>query len=387
MKKKLLVLLLGFAFAGHLLKAQSADDILNLLVNQKVISQGTADSLRSDAAIKAHDSKTKQKSYIFLSGWGMTLNGYTQIRYQSFQEQGRADFMDLRRVRLDLKGNITRHWDYRLQMDFTGIPKILDLIIGFKPTNWFHIQAGQFKIPFSLENLTPSDKMEFIDRAQAVEALVARPRDVIGNQNGRDIGLQMNGSLFKVNHRYLMEYFIAAFDGQGINTLDLNEMKDISGRVLFHPIKGLDIAGAYYAGYDVINSKNTVRNRTGIEAAYSIKDFAFKAEYLHGIDRPNDAAVSTQREGYYAQASYFFLNHHLQACLKYDYYDPNTSVPNYDGNSSTANDASTYYILGVNAFFNEYTKLYVNYSYRRAFDSQSHEINKDLISAQIQIGF
>ena len=38
-----------------------------------------------------------------------------------------------------------------------------------------------------------------IDRSQVVEALVARGKDVIGNQNGRDIGIQIGGGILKKN--------------------------------------------------------------------------------------------------------------------------------------------------------------------------------------------
>ena len=111
------MLIICLTLTGLGAHAQSTDDLINLLINQKVISKEVADSIRADAAIKAQDSKAKQKSFNLLTGRGMTLNGYTQIRYQSFQEPGKPDYMDIRRARLDLRGNITPLWDYRLQID------------------------------------------------------------------------------------------------------------------------------------------------------------------------------------------------------------------------------------------------------------------------------
>jgi hypothetical protein len=48
------------------------------------------------------------------------------------------------------------------------------------------------KGPFLLlmENLASSNKLEMIDRSQVVEAIVARGKDLIGNQNGRDMGFE-----------------------------------------------------------------------------------------------------------------------------------------------------------------------------------------------------
>ena len=96
--------------------------------------------------------------------------------------------------------------------------------------DYFNITVGQFKIPFSLENLTSTNKLELIDRSQAVEALAARGKDVIGNQNGRDIGIQVGGSLIKKRNGSLLEYRLGVFNGSGINMADTaNEAKDMAG--------------------------------------------------------------------------------------------------------------------------------------------------------------
>ena len=75
---------------------------------------------------------------------------------------------------------------------------MIDAYGEIKLADYFSLTVGQFKIPFSMENLTSSNKLEMIDRSQVVEALVARSKDVIGNQNGRDIGIQAGGTFLKV---------------------------------------------------------------------------------------------------------------------------------------------------------------------------------------------
>ena len=105
----------------------------------------------------------------------MQLTGYTQIRYQTLDEANKKNGFDIRRARLDLKGNVTPIFRYRLQTEFADKPKILDAYAEIKiAMTILMITAGQFKIPFSLENLTSSNKLEMIDRSQAVEALVAQ---------------------------------------------------------------------------------------------------------------------------------------------------------------------------------------------------------------------
>ncbi|MEI6576143.1 MAG: hypothetical protein WCO63_08205 [Bacteroidota bacterium] len=77
---KTLVLLLGLALLCKLLEAQSANDVLNLLIDNKIISAAQAESLRADAAIKQKQTDAGKKWFGINSGRPLTLNGYVQIR-------------------------------------------------------------------------------------------------------------------------------------------------------------------------------------------------------------------------------------------------------------------------------------------------------------------
>jgi phosphate-selective porin OprO and OprP len=354
---------------------QTSEEMINLLISKHLITQTEADSVRAVIAIKAQDDKAKQKKFNITSGKALTLNGYTQVRFQSLQEPTKKDGFDIRRARLDLKGAISEKWDYRMQLDFATSPKILDATIGFKAGDYFKVTAGQFKVPFSMENLTASNKLESIDRSQAVEALVARGKDVIGNHNGRDIGLQLAGSVFRINDIYLLDYAVGVFDGAGINATDNNENKDIAGRLLFHPVKGFDIGGSYYNGFDNWTigtpavAKNQLRRRIGGEMSYTQSDFSLKGEFIQGKD------AGVDRSGWYAQAGYYFIPKKFQLVLKYDTYDPDMDKDK---------NISTNYVTCLSYYFNDFTRLQGSFTYR---DEEGTRINNDVIAVQLQIGF
>lgn len=354
---------------------QTSEEMLNLLISKNLITQHEADSLRNVIAIKAQDDKARQKKFNLTSGRPLTLNGYTQMRFQSLQEPGKKDGFDVRRARLDLKGAITEKWDYRLQLEFAASPKIMDATIGYRISDYLKITTGQFFVPFSLENLTSNTKLESIDRSQVVEALVARGKDVIGNHNGRDIGLQLSGSVLKINDLYLIDYSLGVFDGAGINASDNNEAKDLVARLLFHPIKGFNIGGSYYNGYDnwatgtPAVAKNQVRKRVGGELSYTLNDLSVKGEYILGQDG------SIDRSGYYAQAGYYFIPKKFQLLLKYDTYDADMDI---------SKNISTNYTCVLNYMFNDFTRIQAGYTNRHEEDVQ---VNNDLIAIQLQIGF
>jgi len=358
-----------------LVLGQSPNDILNVLIINKTITQQQADSLRAEAAINQQETDAKRKSFAVNASRLIQLSGFTQLRYLQMEEKGKRSGFDIRRARLDIKGSITPYFAYRLQTEFADKPKILDATGEIKLTDYFIVTAGQFKIPFSMENLTSSNKLEMIDRSQVVEALVARGKDVIGNQNGRDIGIQIGGGVLKKNGIPLLEYRIGLFNGSGINIADTaNDAKDIAGRLVLNPVKGLSFGGGYYGGYGKANKPNVegisqARNRLGFEASYVLSRFSVKGEYIFGSDKEID------RAGWYLQTGYFIIPQKFQLLAKYDFFDLNTA---------TANTTSISYVVGGNFNFNSWSRLQIFYTIRA---EQVKSVINNYLAVQFQVGF
>lgn len=379
MKKSIFTVSIFILFALTI-RAQSTDDLLNVLVQKNLIAQKDADSLRAEAALAAQANLAKVKAFPINAGKKITMAGYTQVRYQALEESGKIDGFDIRRARLDVKGTISPYWSYRVQFDLAGTPKLIDAYAELKLNDYFNFTIGQAKIPFSLENLASSNKLELIDRSQAVEALVARGKDVGGNQNGRDIGIQLGGTILKYNDRPVIDYRLGVYNGSGINTTDANEKKDFATRLILHPVAGLDISAALYNGSRYIAevktgtvvttpAKNVTRDRYGFDLSYDLNNFSVRGEYLHGTDELID------REGYYAQVGYYFLQKKLQLLAKYDF---------YDADKSKANNASTWYVLGANVNLNANVRLQANYTFKQ---EEGTGIDNNYASLQFQIGF
>jgi phosphate-selective porin OprO and OprP len=355
--------------------AQSSNDILNLLIANKTITQVQADSVRAEAALLQQQTDAAKKSFFITATRSMLLTGYSQIRYQFFQERGKHNSFDIRRARIDLKGSVTPFFSYRLQADLVDKPKMIDAYGEIKLADYFSITGGQFKIPFSMENLASSNKLEMIDRSQVVEALVARGKDVIGNQNGRDIGIQVSGTFLKVKDLPVVEYRLGIFNGSGINVADTaNNGKDVSGRLIFTPVKGLSFGGSFYRGWDKaikpdVPGLGQTRNRFGGEASYVVNRFSLKGEYIVGKDG------KTNRAGWYLQTGYFVVPLILQILGKYDTYDSNTSA---------SNNISTNYVFGANYNFNSWSRIQAFYTVRQ---EEGPAIKNNYFSIQYQVGF
>jgi phosphate-selective porin OprO/OprP len=374
------LLILSLLFSAIVSKAQSNDELLNLLIKKNLLTQQEADSLRSDLAVKEQQKRDKEKENqhnISIGSKALQISGLVQARYQGFEQSGVNNAFDLHRARLDAKGNITDQWSYEVYTEFAATTKLLDAYTSYKIADFLKFTAGQFKIPFSYESLTSDSQLEFVDRSQVIEALAGRSKDVIGNQNGRDIGAQIGGSFAKVDNRYLFDYTFGVFNGAGYDvTTDNNNHKDIIARLGVHPIKNLDFGGSFYRGQDipaattkVPNPTTQARNRYGIDGRYVIGALSLTAEYAHGTDG------AVQKDGWYAQAGYFILPK-LQLVAKYDTFDPSKTI---------STDRSTIYIGGFNYVFNSWTKLAVDYLDKR--EETATQLKNNILEAQLQIAF
>lgn len=377
--KYLLVLALILPVA--ISKAQQTNDLLNVLIKKNVITEQEADSLRSDAAIKEQkkkDAEIANQHSITIGTRALQLSGLLQTEYEGFEQSSKINTFLLHRARLDVKGNISDDWNYEVYTEFAGAtPKLLDAYTTYKIADYLKITAGQFKVPFSLESLISDADLEFIDRTQVVNALAGRSTDVIGNQNGRDIGAQLTGSFAKLNDHYLFDYYFSVLNGAGYDvTTDNNNHKDIVGRLAIHPVQNLTITADFYHGIDpfIVGSAktpaNNLRNRQGIDGRYVWKKLSLTAEF----DKGTDGHIN--RNGWYGQAAYFVWSNKLQLAARYDTFDPTQTI---------TTDRTTNYTGGINYFFNKWAKFTVDYIDAR--EQTATQIKNNIFEAQLQLVF
>jgi len=368
------ILLLSILFTSIVTKAQQNEDLLNLLIKKNVLSQQEADSIRADQAIKAQAKKDKENQHgITIGSRALQISGLIQTEYEGFQQSTVNNTFLLHRARLDVKGDINDNWNYEVYTEFASTTKLLDAYTTYKVADYLKFTAGQFKIPFSIESLISDSQLEFIDRSQVVNGLAGRSADVIGNQNGRDIGIQVNGSFAKLNDHYLFDYAFGVFNGGGYDvTTDNNNRKDIDGRLTVHPVTNLSVSGNFYNGVGNYGTpaKNQKRNRGGFDARYVIGPLSLQAEYDKGTDG------SIKKDGWYGQAAYFVIPKKLQLAAKYDTYDPNKII---------TTDRTEIYTGGVNYFFNDWAKFTVDYLARH--EETATQVKNDIFEAQLQLTF
>lgn len=300
----------------------------------------------------------KEKNWVS-STRSMFLSGYTQVNYE--YREG-SDGFRIKRARLGLSGDVFRNIHYKLQVNVDKSPALLDGLIevSFRPQ--LKLTLGQFKVPFSLENLTSSSALDTINRSQTVENLCPG-RDI--RASGRDIGITLNGQFSWINFSF------GIFNGSGINSPDLNSHKDVAARLAFHPVGFLSVGLSRYDGrYSPSEEASAFeRERTGIDIFYVQGAFTFKGEYIFGRDE------HTKKSGWYIHGSYDLVSDRVQAILRYDSFNPGLN---------TRGDQMTVTTIGVNVFFTNKTKIQLKDEVHR---KEAGKTSKDVFLAQLQVGF
>ncbi len=307
----------------------------------------------------AQDKDKKESPSLAISK-AFKLSGWTQVQYVDWKTG--VDNFSVRRSRLTLSGDIMKRMRYKIQMDISKTPTLLDASVDYEFSKAFQLRIGQFMVPFSLENVTGTSDVDMVNRSQAEEKL-APGRD--NSAQGRDVGVSAFGTYA------IVDYTVAILNGAGINKADTNSHKDLAGRAVFRPFEHLAVGGSYYLGKQSATPEAPLvtRDKAGLELALVYPRASLKAECFYA----KDDAIS--RDGWYVQGGYFVLPGKVQVMLKADAVDMNTDL---------AGDRINRYTAGVNWFIAGKTKLQVNYE---IYDGEDGKNDNQALLAQFQVAF
>ena len=334
-------------------------------------------------ALTTVSASAQKKQTIELPSWlsNVKLSGYGMIQYQySGQKNAESNSFNIRMGRIALEGRIADDFYWKTQIQFNGntsnlgsSPRMVDLFAEWQKYDYFKVKIGQFKNPFTFENPMHPIDQGFMGYSQNVSKL-AGFSDRAGEHasNGRDIGLQLQGDFLKnANGRNLLHYQIGVFNGQGTNTKDVDNQKNVIGGVWVMPVSGMRIGAFGWTGSYArkgnwtetvadptsnvtpgatkeITHTNEVRslnqNRYAFSFEYKKDGWTVRSEYIHSTGKAfaksitnfNDANAKdcslNEKIGDKAQGVYGLViaplaqlpkNSRIDVKARYDMYQPN----------------------------------------------------------------
>jgi phosphate-selective porin OprO and OprP len=218
---------------------------------------------------------------------------------------GDASGFDVARRRVGVEGRIAGVVDFQIEAELGDDDPWRDVYADYRQFPHAQVQAGKFKLPFSLDENTSSTNLDFVYRSRAATQLAP----------GRDRGAMVHGRVLKS----VLRYELGLFDHDGKNARTSNPERvfggtTVAGRVTVQPFRarktelrdlqfGVAFTGSEVpAGFASLRGRTALdasffpsdvwvqgqRRRVGLEARWRPGPFSVKAEYIR---------VTTERLG------------------------------------------------------------------------------------------
>jgi phosphate-selective porin len=212
---------------------------------------------------------------------------------------------DLARRRIGVSGDIEHLVEFQVERELGDDEPWRDVYANYHQFDVVQVQAGKFKLPFSLDENTSVTNLDFVYRSLTASQLAP----------GRDRGVMVHGRLL----RRMLRYEIGAFDHDGRNGRTRNAARvfgeqTMAGRLTVQPFRSLKsgaadlLVGVAFTTSDVPLGFSSLRGqtflresffepdfwvqgrrrRTGLEVRWRPGPFSVKSEYMR---------VTTERRG------------------------------------------------------------------------------------------
>src|SRR5438094_4448373 len=345
----------------------------------------------------------------------LVLGGFIQANFEDgdvsafegrFGQTALKDRFRLRRARINLTGDFTEQFDFKLEGDFENSDGLnasrtafeaTDIFINWHQFPWAQIKMGQWKAPFGLEQTTPDTTLYTIERTLPTGAITPE----------RQVGIQLWGKPLATvwpDHADLLTYYAGIFNGNGrnitnndnnnfmyVSRLESTLFKDVFGKGSFLKL-GADILNSRDdKGTNISQSLNLLVNSDGslspfvlpgadertawsVDAWLKMGPFDLIGEFLQERVHPRSANGPPgfdrfTTDGFYVTGGYYLIPKKLQAVVQWQHLNPGQT--GNDGISSIVG-ALNYYIRGDDL------KLMVNYFHTWSdFREANPEFGKD----------
>jgi len=184
-------------------------------------------ALHDDSALALTASDSVHVSGYVQTWWTLYEqyeNGMPRHPYTGDKAQQSTSGFSVRRARLSLRSNLSRHIAYKLSLKLEQEVELSDCYVGIRFGDHLNLHLGQMKIPSTYEVGTASDELDFISRTtiskQITDWSLARYPPGFASvivlktkSNLRDLGIALKGDLWKG----VVRYFAMMGNGLGAN--------------------------------------------------------------------------------------------------------------------------------------------------------------------------
>jgi phosphate-selective porin len=197
----------------------------------------------------------------------------------------------------------------------------------------FQVQGGQFKVPFGRQEITSSERLQFVDRS------------ILSGEftHGRDVGVMLGGGVGKGK----LDWRVGTFNGNGRNKPTNDNTKlQWDARVTFQPWGDVAYSEGDFESKDhpllavaaefenndlsnVTNGNDFNDTIFGGDLVFKYKGFSAFGEYFDRKREP-EIGPSFHSNGYEVQAGYFVVRDRFEVAFRWAAWDPTDQIPDND---------------------------------------------------------
>ena len=264
------------------------------------------------------------------------------------QEDGTSAAFSIPRLRVYVQGTVWKPWmRYRIEMEVANLKtdavtnvnngRITDGYFEFAKSPYATVRAGQYKVPFGMQQLVSDWRQQFVERSIA-DAKFAP---------GRDVGVMLGGQFLEGKK---LGYQLGVFNGAGQNNPQDDKAFLYAARVWFDPFGEYKIIesavdnpekhqlhfGLAYRGGEVPRGFSSVgifedpsdETAFGVEAAWKYRRFSAIAEYYDQTDEQANPTVGPDIDanGFHAQFGVFVVPSKHEIAVRYAEIEPDESI-------------------------------------------------------------
>lgn len=259
----------------------------------------------------------------------VTLFGYAQTGYTYKHTNGQTtNAFDITRLILMANAELTKELSFFVMFDAASA-KLHEYYAQYAFSSALKVRVGQFKQPYTLENIYPPTILSNIGFDNSVLYMTGIATDpAVGNHVARDAGIMLTGDLLPKNGRPLLNYQIGVFNGTGMSVKENNNQKSVIGMLNYMPTSSLLFSGSFalgtsqaenakFIGEDgapmIKQGENYHRQRYALGVEWKGKPLYLRSEYMWGKDAKADM------QGAYVDLEYHLIPKKLDLVADYDY--------------------------------------------------------------------
>lgn len=316
------------------------------------------------------------------------------------------EYLELRRIRTGFEGKLAKYYEYKIEYDFgRSSAALTDGYLGLTHFGAASFRMGRYKVPFSVEELTSSNSIRFVERSMLNR--FAPSRQIGASMHGKsgDFGYMAGAFNGAVSSKYLLAGR-ATLNVDAV-TFGVNALTE-SNRGAVLPLDFRTDFGTRWFRYHADARSGGSRTQYGGDVSYWGGPLGVVAEYLIG---EQDVALSGTNKslshaGWYVQASYVLTGEKatVAGVNPAKDFDPSAGgagafelVARFakidadddglDFATSASVKSASAVTAGVNWYMSRHTKLVLNYVHT-SFDSEFEgEKSEGGILARVQLNY